>query len=69
MENAPEGYLASKWTGETVTCPNCGKSSLDKFTGGADIKDGQIKHTDFIYHCRSCDANYTEEEYSNEKKV
>lgn len=64
MSEEPTGALRDKWTGETVVCPHCGKKELDKFTGGPDIKAGTVKYTDFIYHCRNCDANYTEEEYN-----
>ena len=63
MKDEPTGALKDKWTGETFVCPNCGQKMLDKFTGGPDIKDGKITRTVFIYHCRNCDANYTEEEY------
>jgi len=63
MTGEPTGPLKDKWTGDTLDCPNCGKRTLDKFTGGPDIKDGEIIRTAFIYHCRDCDANYTEEEY------
>lgn len=68
MTQEPEGVLKEKWTGETISCPNCGKHTLDKFTGGPDIKDGQVARTDFIYHCRNCDANYTQEELAEVNK-
>lgn len=63
MTGEPTGVLKDKWTSETVVCPNCGEKTLDKFTGGPDIKQGEITRTEFIYHCRNCDHNYTEEEY------
>ncbi len=64
MRNSPDkGPLKDKWTGEQFNCPVCGTRGLDKFTGGPDIQDGQIRRTDFIYHCRVCDLNLTEEEY------
>lgn len=63
MTEEPAGVLKDKWTGETFVCPNCSKTALDKFTGGPDIKAGEITRTDFIYHCRNCNANYTQEEY------
>lgn len=63
MKEDPTGALKDKWTGETLICPNCGKKALDKFTGGPDIKNREIKYTEFIYHCRECDINLTEEDY------
>jgi len=63
MTGEPEGVLKEKWTGDTLDCPNCGQHALDKFTGGPDIKGGGITRTEFIYHCRDCDSNYTQEEY------
>lgn len=65
MKGEPTGVLKDKWTGETLVCPNCGKKTLDKFTGGPDIKDGEITRTEFIYHCRECDTNLTQEQYQN----
>lgn len=64
MTGEPTGVLKDKWTGETLVCPNCGQTTLDKFTGGPNIKDGEITRPEFIYHCRNCDSNYTEEEYN-----
>lgn len=61
--NEPKGFLLGKWTHHTIKCPACGQSSLDKFTGGANIENRDISHTEFIYHCRVCDLNITEEEY------
>jgi hypothetical protein len=66
MTDEPTGVLKDKWTGDTVQCPNCNQTTLDKFTGGVDIKDGITTHTDFIYHCRNCDVNYTQEEYEKQ---
>ena len=63
MDGEPTGALKDKWTGETLVCPNCGQHTLDKFTGCVDIKDGETTHTEFIYHCRNCQSNYTQEEY------
>jgi DNA-directed RNA polymerase subunit RPC12/RpoP len=63
VKDDPKGALKDKWTGETLACPNCGEKALDKFTGGVDVKDGEITRTEFIYHCRNCEVNYTQEEY------
>jgi len=64
MRNTPaNGPLKDKWTGETLVCPVCKCKGLDKFTGGPDIQNGEIKHADFIYDCRVCGLNLTEEEY------
>jgi hypothetical protein len=62
-ENAPTGVLFDKWTKETLTCPSCGQKSLDKFMGGVNVEKGEVSHTEFIYHCRVCDLNLTEEQY------
>lgn len=64
MRDTPaNGPLRDKWTGEQFICPVCGSRGLDKFIGGPDIQNGTINRTDFIYHCRVCDLNLTEEEY------
>ncbi len=62
-ENAPTGAILEKWTKVTIECPVCGHQALDKFTGGADVSDGDINYTDFVYDCRVCGLNLTEEEY------
>lgn len=64
MDKAPSsGPLKDKWTGEQFTCPVCGSNGLDKFTGGPNVSKGSITRTEFIYHCRVCDLNLTEEEF------
>lgn len=67
MNGEPTGVLKDKWTGETLPCPNCGKVALDKFTGGVNVTKGEVTETPFIYHCRDCDINLTEEEYQELK--
>lgn len=63
MNTDSDNPLQHKATGEVFVCPNCEKKTLEKFTGGVDIKNGEVKRTDFIYHCSNCNANYTQEEY------
>jgi len=64
-DNVPSGALADKWTNETLKCPSCGNKALDKFTGGPNVEGGNVDYTDFIYHCRVCNINLTEEKYKN----
>jgi hypothetical protein len=63
IENAPQGVLAQKWTMVTVQCPACFYEAFDKYKGGVNIDSGNVEHTEYIYHCRVCDLNLTEEEY------
>ncbi len=62
-EKAPQGVLLEKWTKDTVQCPSCSQKSLDKFVGGANVKEGHTTYTEFFYDCRVCSLNLTEEEY------
>jgi hypothetical protein len=64
-ENPPVGVLKEKWTKETIECPSCHQKALDKFTGGANVEAREISHTEFLYHCRVCDLNLTEEQCKN----
>ncbi len=64
MRNSPkDGPLKDRWTGEQLDCPVCGSRGLDKFIGGPDVQKGSVNRTEFIYHCRVCDLNLTEQDY------